>query len=87
MSTRIVTSGLAALLFIGTSAAWAADQKPPESAREMDEAQMKKHCEDMMQGKDMSEHDSKMTPAEREAMMKKCRAMQEKKDKDAKDKY
>lgn len=83
MTKRIAPITLTALLFIGASPLWAADQKPPESAKQIDEAQMKKHCEDMKQGKDMSEHNSKMTPAEHEAMMKKCREIQEQKDKDA----
>jgi hypothetical protein len=86
MNTRIPTTALTVLLFVGSSSLWAEDQKPPESAKQMDDAHMKKHCEDMKQGKDMSEHNSKMTPAEHEAMMKKCREMEEQKDKDARNK-
>lgn len=86
MAKRVAPTALTALLFIGTSPLWAADQKPPESAKQIDDSHLKKHCEDMKQGKDMSEHNSKMTPAEHEAMMKKCREIQEQEDKDARNK-
>lgn len=71
MTTRIVSTALSTLLLIGSSALWAAEEKPPEGAKQPDEAQMKKHCDDMMKGKDMSN----MSAAEHEAMMKKCREM------------
>lgn len=73
MTTRIVSTALSTLLLIGSSALWAAEEKPP---KQMDEAQMKKHCDDMMKGKDMST----MSTAEHEAMMKKCREMMKQQD-------
>lgn len=74
MITRIISSGLSSLLLIGSSVLWAAEEKPPKSTEQMNEAQMKKHCNDMMKGKDMSQ----MSAAEHEAMMKKCREMKQK---------
>ncbi len=74
MITRIVSTGLSSLLLIGSSVLWAAEQKPPKNEQQMNEAQMKKHCDDMMKGKDMSQ----MSAAEHEAMMKRCREMKEK---------
>ena len=80
MTTRIVSTALSTLLLIGSSPLWAAEEKPPASAKQTDEAQMKKHCDDMMKGKDMS----KMSAAEHEAMMKKCREMMKQQDADRK---
>lgn len=77
MTTRIVTTAFSALLLIGSSTVWGAEEKPPKGSQQTDEAQMKKHCEDMMKGKDMSN----MSAAEHEAMMKRCREMM--KDQDA----
>lgn len=76
MTTRIVTTALSALWLIGSSAVWGAEEKPPQGAKQTDEAQMKKHCDDMMKGRDMSN----MSAAEHEAMMKKCREMMKEQD-------
>lgn len=80
MTMRIVSIGLSAVLFLGSSTLWAAEEKPPERPQHMDEAQMKKHCDEMMKGKDMGQ----MSAAEHEAMMKKCREMTKKQDADKK---
>jgi hypothetical protein len=77
MTTRIISTSLSALLLVGSGALWAAEEKPP---KQMDEPQMKKHCDDMMKGKDMSQ----MSAAEHEEMMKKCREMMKKNDPDKK---
>ena len=63
-----------------TRVARASEEKPPKSTEQMDEAQMKKHCDDMMKGKDMSN----MSAAEHEAMMKKCREMMKQQEADKK---
>lgn len=68
MNTRILTAGLSVLLLMASSNSWGDD-----SAKKTDDAQNKKHCDDMMKGRDMS----KMSPAEHEAMMKRCREMKE----------
>jgi len=80
MTMRIVSTGLCSLLLICSSTLLAAEEKPPKSTGQMDHAQMKKHCDDMMKGKDMSN----MSAAEHEAMMKKCREMMKQPDADKK---
>jgi hypothetical protein len=80
MTMRIVSTGLCSLLLICSSTLLAAEEKPPKSTGQMDHAQMKKHCDDMMKGKDMSN----MSAAEHEAMMKQCREMMKEQDADKK---
>lgn len=80
MAKRILSTALPAVLLIGSSALWAAEEKPPESAKQTDQRQMKKHCDDMMKGKDMSN----MSTAEHDAMMKRCREMMKQQDADKK---
>ncbi len=76
MTTRIVHVGLSALLLMTSSILWAAEEKPRESAKQTDQAQMKKRCDEMMKDMDMS----KMSAAEHEAMMKRCREMRQQED-------
>lgn len=80
MTTRILSTALSALLLLGSSAVGAAEEKPPHGPKQADDVQMKKHCDEMMKGKDMS----KMSAAEHEAMMKRCREMMKQQDADKK---
>jgi hypothetical protein len=80
MITRTISTASLVLLLVGSSVLWAAEEKPPQGSKQMDEAQVKKHCDDMMKGKDMSN----MSAAEHEAMMKKCREMAKQQDADKK---
>ena len=72
-SSRIASAGLYALLLIGSSAIWAADDKPQDTDKHMNDAQMKKHCEEMMKDPNMS----KMPPADHQAMMKRCQELKQ----------
>ena len=53
-SSRIASAGLYALLLIGSSASRAAEDKPQDTDKHTHEAQMKKHCEEMMKDPNMS---------------------------------
>ena len=72
MSTRSFMGLLAMGLLAVSSKVWA-QQPPKEPAKPADEAQMRKQCEDM-KNMDMS----KMSAAEHEAMMKRCKEMMDK---------
>lgn len=73
MTARILSAGVSTLLLMASPNLLAAEDKPSDSAKKTDDAQMKKQCNDM-RNMDMS----KMSAAEHEAMMKKCKeAMQE----------
>lgn len=73
MTSRIVRAGLSALLLISSAAIWAAEDKPPQTDKHMDDAQMKKHCEEMMKDPNMS----KTPPADHQAMMKRCQELKQ----------
>ena len=66
--SRIASAGLYAFLLIGSSAIWAAEGKPQDADEHMNDAQMKKHCEEMMK----DPNTSKLPPADHQAMMKRC---------------
>ena len=71
MNIRALSAVLSpALLAISLNAS---AQNPKEPAKPADEAQMRKQCEDM-KNMDMS----KMSAAEHEAMMKRCKEMMDK---------
>ena len=72
--SRIASAGLYALLLIGSSAICAAEDKPQDADKHMNDAQMKKHCEEMMKDPNMS---SKMPAADHQAMMKRCQELKQ----------
>jgi hypothetical protein len=72
MSTHLLRAGLSAMLLLISTNLWAADP-PNDTAKKTDDAQMKKQCADM-KNMDMS----KMSAAEHDAMMKKCKEMMQK---------
>lgn len=72
-SSRIASAGLYVLLLTGSSAISAAESKPQDTDKHMNDAQMKKHCEEMMKDPNMS----KMPPADHQAMMKRCQELKQ----------
>ena len=77
MSTHLLRAGLSATLLLISTSLWA-DDTPKDTAQKTDHAQTKKQCADMKK-MDMS----KMTAAEHDAMMKKCKGMMQKEKKPA----
>lgn len=71
MSTHLLRAGLSAMLLLISTSLWAAD--PPNDNAKATDAQTKKQCADM-KNMDMS----KMSAAEHDAMMKKCKGMMQK---------